>query len=59
MAVESGNMKAICDLDKLKMVGAKAIFVEVRVMDQPEVRKGDSIYKTFSMKRSREISCVL
>ena len=39
VAVEFSNTEEICDLDKLKMVTTKAIFVQGRVMDEVEIRK--------------------
>ena len=39
MALEFSNTEKICDLDKLKMVATKAIFVQGRVMGEVEIRK--------------------
>ena len=63
MALEFSNTEKICDLDKLKMVATKAIFVQGRVMGEVEIRKENGIcstlVRTSAMKRSREISSVL
>ena len=63
VAVEFSNTGEICDLNKLKMVATKASFVQGRVMDEVEMREENSIcctlVRTYAMKRSREVSCVL